>query len=336
MPATSRVSTMACRFRPCANTWAGIVEASQAQQTCGRNCSRRPPPETLCGCSLRSRRWGYQQFPPMALLSYTTLALRRSAGRFDFNLALMSMPKRPKLSASQAENLPQVSSGHTTPMTHGKRYVIGLRSQTGEQGLRGIHKDHRVGLCETNIERFKQLPHRMKAVIIEQRSHPLPQQPLAAKLGPHGPKQGTTELLRLIHQKRQHHQHGKHHGEVLLAVTVVVLKVVALVLERVERLIFDLPACPATPYELVDVALAYAQVRHPTEVLHLLWTSLPVLDEIDPYVSSRPIEWHVIDKAKRMDNLSGAVMPLIIGDVTRFFGRLHLRKQVGMVTLFHP
>src|SRR2546427_1519594 len=47
----------------------------------------------------------------------------------------------------------------------------------------------------------------MKAVIIEQRSHPLPQQPLAAKLCPHGPKQGTTELLRLIHQKHQHHQH---------------------------------------------------------------------------------------------------------------------------------
>src|SRR6266446_3761757 len=150
--------------------------------------------------------------------------------RFDFNLALMAMPKRPKLSAPRAENLPQVSSGHTTPMTHGKRRVICLRSQTGEQGLRGIRKDHRVGLCETNIERFKQLPHRMKAVIIEQRSHPLPQQPLAAKLCPHGPKQGTTELLRLIHQKRQHHQHGKLHGEVLLAVTVVVLKVVALVL----------------------------------------------------------------------------------------------------------
>src|SRR5262249_14281335 len=83
-----------------------------------------------------------QQFPPMALLSYTTLALGQSAGRFDFNWALMSMPKRPKLSASQAENLPQVSSGHTTPMTHGKRHVIGLRSQTGEQGLRGIRKDH--------------------------------------------------------------------------------------------------------------------------------------------------------------------------------------------------
>src|SRR5262249_24695748 len=239
-----------------------------------------------------------QQFPPMALLSYTTLALGQSAGRFDFNWALMSMPKRPKLSASQAENLPQVSSGHTTPMTHGKRHVSGQRSQTGEQGLRGIRKDHRVGLCETNIERFKQLPHRMKAVIIEQRSHPLPQQPLAAKLCPHGPKQGTTELLRLIDQKRQHHQHGKHHREMLLAMSVVVLEVVTLILQRVERFIFNLPACPATPHEWIDITLAYPQVRHPTEVLHLVLAHLPVLDEIDPHVCSRAIERHGVDKAK--------------------------------------
>ena len=47
------------------------------------------------------------------------------------------------------------------------------------------------------------------------------------------------------------------------------------------------------------------------------------------------IEWQVIDKAKLMYNFSGAVMPLIIGDVTRFFGRLHLRKQVGILTMSH-
>src|SRR5262249_42614134 len=114
----------------------------------------------------------------MALLSYTTLASGQSAGRFDFNLALMSIPQRPKLSASQAEYLPQVSSGHTTPLTPGKRRLICLRSQRGEQGLRGIRQDHRVGLCETNIERFKQLPHRMKTIIIHHPSPPLPPPPL--------------------------------------------------------------------------------------------------------------------------------------------------------------
>jgi hypothetical protein len=48
-------------------------------------------------------------------------------------------------------------------------------------------------------------------------------------------KQGTTQLLRLIHQKGQHHQQGKHHGEILLAMTIVVFKVVPLVFQGVQR-----------------------------------------------------------------------------------------------------
>jgi hypothetical protein len=35
--------------------------------------------------------------------------------RFDLNLTLMSISKRPHLSAGRAENPPQASSGHTTP-----------------------------------------------------------------------------------------------------------------------------------------------------------------------------------------------------------------------------
>ena len=38
--------------------------------------------------------------------------------RFDLNLALMSMPKRPNLSAGRAENPPQASSGRTSPVTN--------------------------------------------------------------------------------------------------------------------------------------------------------------------------------------------------------------------------
>src|SRR3989454_9474492 len=182
--------------------------------------------------------------------------------RFDLNLALMSMPKRPNLSAGGAENPPQASSGHTSPVTNGNRRVVLLTSQTDAQGLRRIREDHRVGLFETNIERFKQLPHRIEAIIIEQRSHPLPQQPLAAQLRPHRPKQGTTELLRLIDQKRQHHQHGKHHREMLLAMSVVVREVVALILQRVARFIFNLPSCPAIPHERVDSTLPYSQCRY--------------------------------------------------------------------------
>ena len=58
--------------------------------------------------------------------------------RFDLNLALMSRPKRPNLSAGWAENPPQASSGHTLPVTNGNRRVILLTSQTDEQGLTPI------------------------------------------------------------------------------------------------------------------------------------------------------------------------------------------------------
>ena len=54
--------------------------------------------------------------------------------RFDLNVALMSMPKRPNLSAGRAENPPQASSGHTSPVTHGHRRVVLLTSQTDTQG----------------------------------------------------------------------------------------------------------------------------------------------------------------------------------------------------------
>src|SRR6266699_5423155 len=122
----------------------------------------------------------------------------------------------------------------------------------------------------------------------------------------------------------------------LFAMTVVVLKVVALIFQGIERLIFNLPARPTTPHELIDVTLADPQVCHPTKVLDLVLANLPILDEIDPYVRSRCIERHVVHKAKPMHNPGGAVVPLIIGDAPSFFGRLHLLEQIGMITSFDP
>ena len=155
--------------------------------------------------------------------------VRAICWRCDLNEALMSMPKRPNLLGRPGrKSASGVIRAHIV-CDECKRRVVLLTSQTDAQGLRRIREDHRVGLFETNIERFKQLPHRIEAIIIEQRSHPLPQQPLTAKLRPHRPKQGTTALLGLIHSKRQQHQQSKHDREILLAVPVVVLKVVALV-----------------------------------------------------------------------------------------------------------
>src|SRR6516225_11901388 len=122
----------------------------------------------------------------------------------------------------------------------------------------------------------------------------------------------------------------------LLTMPVVMLKVVALIFQRIERLIFDLPPRSTTAHELIDVTRAYPQVCHPTKVLLLVLANLPILDEIDPYVRSRCIERHVVHKAKLMHNPSGAVVPLIIGNAPSFFGRLHLVEQIGMIPLFDP
>src|SRR5215831_6846013 len=103
----------------------------------------------------------------------------------------------------------------------------------------------------------------------------------------------------------------KHHRQIVLAMAVVVLKVIALLFQRVERLIFALPPRSAPAHEGIHVACTYPYVCHPPEVLHLLIAQFPVLDAIDPYVRLRGIEWHIIDKAKAMHELSSAVVPLI-------------------------
>src|SRR5882672_3284582 len=178
-------------------------------------------------------------------------------------------------------------------------------------GLGGIERHKGAGLLKAIQERFEQLAHRCKGIVIKQGSHPLPQQAFAAELCPDRLKQRTTELLGLIHQKRQHHQHGKHHREILLAMPVVVLKVIALVFQRIEGFIFDLPPGSSTSHETKDVARVHPQVRHPPEVLDLVMTNFPVLDAMDPDVRVRSIAWYVIDKAKPMTDACGASVSLI-------------------------
>src|SRR5215831_20122283 len=106
--------------------------------------------------------------------------------------------------------------------------------------------------------------------------------------------------------------------------TVVMLEVVALIFQCIERLVFNLPPRPATPHEVIDVPRADAQVCHPTKVLHLVLTHLPILDEIDSHVWVRGIERHVIHKAEAMDYTRGTVVPLIGGHAPGLLGCLHL------------
>src|SRR5207253_5583945 len=125
-------------------------------------------------------------------------------------------------------------------------------------------------------------------------------------------------------QERQHHQYGKHHRKMLLAMPVVVLKVVALVFQRIEGLVFNLPPGATSPHEVKDIPFVYPQVCDPTEVLDLVLAHLPVLDKIDPHTRICRIERHVIDKAEAMDHPCGAVVSLIRGDPSSVVRCLHL------------
>src|SRR6266446_7533004 len=122
----------------------------------------------------------------------------------------------------------------------------------------------------------------------------------------------------------------------LLAMSVVVLKVIALVFQRIAGLVFDLPPRPPTPHEVIHVPCADAQVRHPAKVLDLVMTNLPLRDEIDPHVWARGIQRHLIHKPKAMDNPCSAVVPFIIRDAPRRLRHLHLLEPKGMIACFDP
>jgi hypothetical protein len=63
-------------------------------------------------------------------------------------------------------------------------------------------------------------------------------------------------------------------------------------------------------------------------------TNFPILDEIDPYVRVRSIEWYVIDKAKPMTDACGAIVPLIKSHAPIVLGSLHLVEQIGVIAFF--
>ena len=110
------------------------------------------------------------------------------------------------------------------------------------------------------------MSHGLQGIDTEVGSHLFPKQAFAAPFGPGRLEQRTTELLDLIHQKRQYHQRGKHHREVmsgvgltlLIAVAEIVLEMIALILQRIERLIFDAPASPCPSHQLIHRPLVDA------------------------------------------------------------------------------
>ena len=88
--------------------------------------------------------------------------------------------------------------------------------------------------------------HRRKVKVSEVRTNVIPHRATTRELFPNGLEGWTAELLRLVYQERQHQQQREDHGQVLPTVAKVVLKLVTLILQRVERLIFHFPTRTTT------------------------------------------------------------------------------------------
>ena len=119
---------------------------------------------------------------------------------------------------------------------------------------------------------------------------------------------------------------------------VVMLKVVALIFQGIERLIFNLPPSTSPSHQAINSALAHPQVCYPAKVLALTIAYFPILNKIDPHVRVRGIERHIVDKAKPMHHPSGAVMALIIRDAPsgkRSRGKLIENQWVNFLGFAH-
>src|SRR5713101_7197529 len=120
----------------------------------------------------------------------------------------------------------------------------------------------------------------------------------------------------------------------LIAMTKIMLEVVALVFQRIERLILDAAPRSPAPHELIHGAFGHAEVGDPAKVLNLVPVPLPALQEVDPEVHIGLIERHITDKPKPMAQTCLGVIPIIIGDAPSLLGRRYMLEQGSMVPYF--
>jgi hypothetical protein len=116
----------------------------------------------------------------------------------------------------------------------------------------------------------------------------------------------------------------------------IVLEMVALIFQRIERLILDPPPRSTTPHELIHRAFVDPQVRHPAEMLDLVLVPLPALQEVDEQVCIGLIERHITHKPKPVAQPRLGIVPIVIAHPSGSLSRRHVRKQGGMVAFLDP
>ena len=96
----------------------------------------------------------------------------------------------------------------------------------------------------------------------------------------------TIGLIDDSHQKRQHHEQDKDFTQVFLAKAEIVIEVIALVFQGIERLILNLPPGASASHKMKDIVLGDGQIGNPGEMLRLagLAVFFPVLDKGNPFI----------------------------------------------------
>ena len=192
----------------------------------------------------------------------------------------------------------------------GYRWVLWRRAVQEQRWTSGgIHRQERLELLQA-VNRVRRVAASTAGHNHKTTPACAPTTAACAEFCPDGSEQRAAQLLRLVDQKCQPPRHGKRHGEMLLAMAVVVLKVVAWIFQGIECRIFNLPPSTSTSHQAINSALAHPQVCYPAKVLGLPIAYLPILNKIDPHVRVRGLERHIVDKAKPMHHPSGAVMAL--------------------------
>ena len=91
-------------------------------------------------------------------------------------------------------------------------------------------------------------------VFVEQAAHLLPQRGFAVQFTEGGLEKWAASFLYLVDQEGEHHQGGEHRGQVFLAMTVIMLKVITQVFKGVKRLVLHFPA--GTPSRTISATLS--------------------------------------------------------------------------------
>ena len=116
----------------------------------------------------------------------------------------------------------------------------------------------------------------------------------------------------------------------------VVLEMGALIFQRIECLIFDLPPGPSPAPEGLDIGVVHAQIRHPAKMLDGVRPALPVLEEVHAPRGVRGVARHRIEKPKALGDPGGPVVPRLVLHSSGQLGRADLGEQIAVIPLFAP